>query len=88
MMAKPLGADALIAANAARMCVICGIPASVVCPGQDAEWHEVIERRPDGGTKQVRVLVRAAVPCINLCLCHAAERWPWTSERVGKRRAG
>ena len=81
-------ADGLALAYAARRCVLCGGAVSVTCVGSDAVYERVTTLSAKG--RRVHdVLIRPAVANIDLCLAHAAERWPWASEvpraRKGKR---
>lgn len=78
------GAAQLAARNALRRCIVCGGEATVVCPGQEAEYSLRITSTRDGGKRRHNVLVVPEKPDLNLCLAHAAERWPWRSH---KRRA-
>jgi hypothetical protein len=80
------GHAVLAAAFAARRCAICGGPANVVCPGSDAEYADSIAATSESTRRNVR-LITAAVADINLCLPHAAERWPWRGEKPRKRRS-
>ena len=78
------GQAALAAAFAARRCAICGAPANVVCPGSEAEYADSITTTSESTRRNVK-LITAAVADINLCLPHAAERWPWRAEKPRKR---
>lgn len=80
------GAAQLAAQNALRRCIVCGGEATVVCPGQEAEYSLRITSTREGGQRRHNVLVVPEKPDLNLCLAHAAGPGARTSGARRKRR--